>query len=278
VEVSVLLRIWSSILLVMLVSGLEGLAQTESEREDSKILIEEPVASFEEPKEGTDWVGVLKQSLICQGIFHAFRMTEEKTRRELGGPFFKDWGDSIKAIQWKWDDDGKFFTNYISHPWSGSIYANIFAFNNDHSRRVTFGWNKDYWNAKHKQFLFSTVSSFAFEIGPISEASLGNVGINRPGAQTVVDYVMTPVVGTYVWSVGEDALDRVAMKVEKNHKYWGRLLRSLCITKSFVNVFLEFKLPWFRHRDHVAPEMDPVIRVQDGAQGDDPASSGNGGG
>jgi hypothetical protein len=205
---------------------------------------------WKEPHQGTNWSAVVGQSLLAQGLFLAFRFTEEKTRVELKGPFFRDWLDSIKALEWKWDDGGKFFTNYIAHTWQGAMYANIFAYNNAHSQRVRLGWNRDYWNAKHKQFLFSTVSSFLSELGPLSEASLGNVGINRPGAQRMVDYVVTPVVGTYGWSVAEDGIDVLAERLMDNHKYWGRLVRSLAFTKSFVNVFLAFKPPWYRPRDH----------------------------
>lgn len=204
---------------------------------------------WEEGRGDTDWWGITADSLVCLGIFHGFRMTEEKTRDLLGGPFFKDWGDSVKALEWKWDDGGKFFANYVAHPMQGSAYAFIFADNHRESNEYLLGWNRHYWNNKHKQFLFSLASTIQFEIGPISEASLGNVGINRPGAMRLCDFIVTPVAGTYVLSVLEDGIDKIAYSVEDEHKYWGRLIRSLCLTRSFVNTFLGFRPPWYRHRD-----------------------------
>ena len=210
---------------------------------------------WEEGRGSTDWWGITSDSMMCLGYFHGFRMTEEKTRKLLKGPFFKDWGDSVQALEWKWDDGGKFFANYVAHPWQGSAYAFIFADNHRESNEYLLGWNKGYWNAKNKQFLFSVASTIQFELGPISEASLGNVGINRPGAMRMVDFVVTPIAGTYVWSVLEDGIERIAYHIEGEHKYWGRLVRSLCITRSFVNTFLGFRWPWYRHRDKAIDMM-----------------------
>jgi len=210
---------------------------------------------WEEGRGDTDWWGITSDSLVCLGYFHGFRMSEEKTRDLLDGPFFKDWGDSVSSLEWKWSDGGKKFTNYIAHPWQGSTYAFIYADNHRDSNLHLIGWNKEYWNSKHKQFLFSVASTIQFEIGPISEASLGNVGINRPGAMTLVDFVVTPILGTYGWSVLEDGIERIAYSIEDDHRYWGRLIRSLCMTRSFVNTFMGFRPPWYRHRDKAIDMM-----------------------
>ena len=217
---------------------------------------------WEEGRGDTDWWGITSDSMMCLGYFHGFRMTEEKTRKLLDGPFFKDWGDSVKSLEWKWDDGGKFFTNYIAHPWQGSTYAFIFADNHRESNEYLIGWNKEYWNNKHKQFLFSLASTIQFEIGPISEASLGNVGINRPGAMRMVDFVATPVLGTYAWSVLEDGIERIAYSIEDEHRYWGRLIRSFCLTRSFVNSFLGFRWPWYRHRDQAIDMMRSKAEIE----------------
>ena len=50
------------------------------------------------------------------------------------------------------------------------------------------------------------VYSLQFEIGPLSEASIGNVGM-RPETTGWVDHVVTPL-GAFGWIVAEDALDR----------------------------------------------------------------------
>ena len=87
-----------------------------------------------------------------------------------------------------------------------------------------------------------------FEIGPLSEASIGNVGMN-PATTAWTDYVMTPA-GGVVWMAGEDALDRFVIR-----KLEGRIgspyLRApirmaLNPARSAANV-AAMRLPW--HRD-----------------------------
>ena len=58
--------------------------------------------------------------------------------------------------------------------------------------------------------VFSAAYSLQFEIGPLSEASIGNVGM-RPETTGWVDHVITPM-GAFGLIVVEDALDRYAVK------------------------------------------------------------------
>ena len=63
-----------------------------------------------------------------------------------------------------------------------------------------------------------------FEFGPLSEASIGNVGL-RPNTTGWVDHVVTPA-GALGFMVAEDALDRyLILRIES----WtgNRLLRAL---------------------------------------------------
>lgn len=60
-----------------------------------------------------------------------------------------------------------------------------------------------------------------FEIGPLSEASIGNGGMN-PATTAWTDYVMTPA-GGVVWMAGEDGLDRFVIR-----KLEGRSDRLTC--------------------------------------------------
>jgi hypothetical protein len=71
---------------------------------------------------------------------------------------------------------------------------------------------------------WSAVSSQQFEIGSLSEASIGNVGM-RPETAGWVNHVVTPV-GAFGLIAAEDALDRfVVTWVEK--RMGNRLLRML---------------------------------------------------
>jgi hypothetical protein len=57
--------------------------------------------------------------------------------------------------------------------------------------------------------------SVQFEVGPLSEASIGNVGMN-PETTGWVDHVVTPA-GAFGWIVVEDALDRFLVKWVERH-------------------------------------------------------------
>ena len=87
-----------------------------------------------------------------------------------------------------------------------------------------------YWISRSKAMLWNAAYSVQFEIGPISEASIGNVGkaidprTGRSGA-AAVDLVVTPTVGT-AWLIGEDFVDRyVVRRLESNTN--NRFLKSL---------------------------------------------------
>ena len=86
-----------------------------------------------------------------------------------------------------------------------------------------------------KAMLFSTIYSTQFELGPISEASLGNVGL-RPSRTSkhpsaFVDLVVTPTLGT-VWMMGEDVLDKHVVKWVEDRTE-NRVIRIL--TRGFLN-------------------------------------------
>jgi hypothetical protein len=87
-----------------------------------------------------------------------------------------------------------------------------------------------------------------FEIGPISEASIGHIQAQFP-QQGFVDHVITPTVGLG-WTLAEDSLDRYVIRfVESrtNNPYLRLLARGgLNPSRSFANV-MNRELPW--HRD-----------------------------
>ena len=198
----------------------------------------------------TRWLKILQESVTYLIFAHAVRMTEADTPEELGGPFFQDWFDSVKAFEWQWDDGDKVFTNYVAHPGQGALFGYIYGLNNRRITYLHFGKSGAYWKFKFHQFLFSLVSTINFEIGPLSEASLGNVGVEDAGGHAIIDYVNTPVLGVFGVSVLEDMADHyINKRVEKNHRIWGRVLRIvLCPTRSFTNIF-GFRKPWIRPRD-----------------------------
>ena len=198
------------------------------------------------------WKPALIQSGIFLGIQHGYRLTQERTRQELGGPFFKDWGKSVRGLR-GWNDPDNFFINYIAHPLQGGLTGRIFVANSDRARRQEFGKSQEYWKSRLKAMAWSAAWSTQFELGPISEASFGNVGIReKRGRSTMayVDLVVTPTIGTGV-VVGEDAIDKYILKnwVERNaHRTTLkiRILRSVLTPTTSIQNLLRGKVPWKR--------------------------------
>lgn len=192
------------------------------------------------------WGSATLQSMFFMGIMHGLRMTEGKTRAELGGPFFQDYFGSIQGIA-GWDDGGKVFTNYVAHPAEGAVFGHIFLNNNTSYKNIYFGANKPYIHSRLKALAWSALWSTMFEIGPISEASLGNVGLSL-GRQGAIDFVITPTVGMAL-VVFEDALDRNLVEwIEQKTK--NKVLRAISRsvlnpTRSFSNL-MGIKKPWYR--------------------------------
>jgi len=222
----------------------EGDSQSESDSDD-------PPGT--PPSERFHWRPALVQSLTFLGAQHGFRMLQKKTTREFEGKFFNDWGKSIKNLT-GWRDGDITFVNYVAHPMQGGLTGRIFVNNSDNAKKQQFGMSKEYWRSRGKAFVWSAVWSVQFEIGPLSESSLGNVGLHqRNGRRSTgyVDYVITPTVGTG-WLVGEDAIDRYVLKGWIEKKANGSLTRKVKILRTFLTPttsvanILRWRYPWKR--------------------------------
>lgn len=212
----------------------------------------DPIAVQENVDFDFHWRSAMIQSGLFLGMQHAVRMTEKKTRDELDGPFFADWKASVKNLR-GWDDGGKTFTNYIAHPLQGALTGRIFINNSGIAKRVEIGRSKTYWQSRLKALAWSAVWSTQFEIGPISEASLGNVGQKCDGhghsKMTYVDFVLTPAVGTG-FAIAEDAIDKYILKnlieTRLENRLLMKIIRSvLTPTTSLANI-LRGRAPWRR--------------------------------
>lgn len=192
------------------------------------------------------WRPAILQSLLIQGVQHSYAIVvQEKTRRELKGPFFKDYFTSVRNIH-GWDDGNRFFTNYIAHPMQGAMTGFIFLQNHDRLKKQKFGESKTYWADRLKAMLWSAAWSTQWEIGPISQASIGNVGKEK--GMAYVDLVLTPTVGTG-WMVVEEAFDRYIVRhVEKNNFLIKILARTLLNPMRSVANVLRLREPWYRDR------------------------------
>lgn len=191
------------------------------------------------------WKPAIGQSLLFLAVQHGYAMTQPKTRTALKGKFFKDYFRSVRSLH-GWDDGGRFFTNYIAHPMEGALTGYIQVQNDPRGINQKFGADKAYWRSRAKAMAWSAAWSTQFEIGLISQASIGNVGLK--GKQTWVDIVITPTAGTGL-IVLEDAIDRLTrpfIESRTDNKYIRIFSRMLLNpTRNFANL-LRFEKPWKR--------------------------------
>jgi len=203
---------------------------------------------------GFQWATALKQSLLFLGVQHGYAMTQAKTRRELKGPFFKDYFRSVSKLS-GWADGGRFFTNYISHPMEGSIAGFIQIQNDPKGRKQAFSKTRGYWTSRLKAMAWNAAYSTQFELGPLSQSSIGNVGLHtslngKKRKMAYVDLVVTPTLGT-AWLIGEDLLDRfVVQRLEQQstRPFVRNTARVLLNPMRGAANLLRFKVPWYRDR------------------------------
>jgi hypothetical protein len=201
-----------------------------------------------EIEKGFNWRGALGQSFMFLGVQHGYAILgQKKTRTALKGKFWKDYIDSVKSLS-GWDDGGRFFTNYIAHPMQGAMTGFIYVQNSPQARRQQFGMSGAYWRSRMKAMVWSAAWSTQFEIGLLSQASIGNVGWN--GKQTWEDVVTTPTLGTAML-IAEDALDRYLIKSieRRTNNFYIKIFSRMIFnpTRIFANL-LRFKEPWHRDR------------------------------
>jgi hypothetical protein len=176
------------------------------------------------------------------------RFNQAKTRRELKGPFFRDYVRSVKGLK-GWGDGDDFATNYLGHPAMGSVSGYIQIHNDPTGVRQQISWSKAYWKSRFKALGWSTAFSTQFELGLFSEATIGNVG-KKPGTAGFVDLIVTPTLGTAT-IVLEDAADAYIVKrIERRTSNTNVvvLARSLLNPTRSVANLLRFQKPWHRDR------------------------------
>lgn len=194
-----------------------------------------------------DWRSVAQQSALFTGIQHAFRLgTEPGTRSGMKGPFWGGYADSVGNLH-GWGDGDPFLVNYVGHPIQGSVSGFIYIQNDPQARLMRIGRDPRYWRSRMKAMGVAWAYSTWFEVGPVSEASIGKIQSRRP-QQGFVDHVITPVVGTG-WLIAEDFLDeKVILPFERRFEntFVRMMVRSwLNPSRSFSNA-MRFKAPWYR--------------------------------
>jgi hypothetical protein len=199
-----------------------------------------------QPSGGIEWRGLTESSLRFIGVMHAFRLATEPGTRAAGIGWGAGYTRSIRALH-GWADGDPFYVNYVGHPMQGAVSGYLFQLHDRRYKRVEFGRGRDYWKARLRGAAFSWAFSEQFEIGPLSEATIGHIQRDFP-QQGFADHVVTPAIGL-AWTIGEDALDRYLVRpIElKSGNRWVRIFARSFLNpaRSFANLMDE-KVPWYR--------------------------------
>lgn len=154
---------------------------------------------------------VIQYGLQLTFYEHVMRVaTQEFTRQQLKGPFWQDYFDSVHWPE-HWHDKDRWQVNYLGHAIHGGAFSRIWL-----EQREAKATNKtQYFKQVGRAFVYTALFSVQYEIGPLSEASIGNVGLN-PDDNGWVDLIWTPC-GSVLWTMAEDAVDKYAITWVEKH-------------------------------------------------------------
>lgn len=211
---------------------------------------------------GVEWTAMGRSSFRFLAVMQAFRVATEQDTRSGGIGFGPGYFRSITNLH-GWADGDPYYVNYMGHPAQGAISGRIWTNHDLRYRTLEFGKDPNYWKGKLRATAYSWAFSEQFELGLVSEASIGHIQDRFP-QQGFVDHVITPTVGLGL-SVAEDAIDKYFIKrmEARVQNKWARLIlrTGLNPTRSFANL-MDDKAPW--HRETRAgilkyePAPDPV--------------------
>ena len=247
-----------------------GNAQTSADRSAGEAVSISPSgtgAVLAAPKHsgGIHWGSLVRQWWFFIGIEHTERiLQEQKTRQQLSGPFVHDWFNTVASYRFdRWDDDDKFITSNLGHPTQGAIVAAIFWQNND---RVRFS-EQDFHSAAYRHallqaFAFVTMDAVQWKLGPLSEASIGNVGLPSHWwdrdcktlhiacvPRTGINDLVLNEVGGIAMTIGFHWLDKHLQKGIEQRVHNRALIDATRILtnppQSVANI-VRSKAPWFR--------------------------------
>ena len=221
------------------------------------------VATPPKKETGVDWFHLARGSFAFLAVENAFRCaTEQGTRDGFTPRSFPDILISVGSLH-GWADGDPFLVNYVGHPMQGAVSGFIWQHNDRAYRTVEFGKNSRYWKSKLRSAAFAYVYSVQFEIGPMSEASLGHIQALYP-QQGFVDQVVTPTIG---WDgpspkTRSTAMSSATIEAHTANPYIRLFARGvLNPSRSMANV-MTGELPW--HRDDRPGRVQTVSRGRRG--------------
>ena len=197
-------------------------------------------------KKRFQWLPAIKESILYTGIMHGFDLaTQTGTRDTLNGHWLQHYLQSVSELR-GWSDSDTFMAPYVGHTLEGSIFGFIERQNDPAYRLVQYGDGRKYWISMFRSLAYSAIWHTQWKIGPVSEASIGNVMLHAsPGFITLVD---TPTLG-FCEMLAEDAADRyllTGLENRTNNRGLIILARSfLNPGRTFANL-MALRAPWAR--------------------------------
>jgi hypothetical protein len=221
------------------------------------------IQSADIPEPGVQWGPLMKESLFYLGVMNSFRLaTEAGTREGLHNSVVGGYFKALGAMH-GWSDGDGYYENYLGHPIQGAVSGYIWIHNDPRYRTVQFGADRDYWMSRLRAYAFAWAFSEQFEIGPISEASIGQIQ-RYCCAYGFVDHIITPN-GALAWMLAGDALDRyVTVPLENRTRNTAvRILARVALnpTQSFANLMM-FQYPWHRENRATVTEYNGVMYLR----------------
>lgn len=209
------------------------------------------------------WGPILFEFLEATAIENAGNIALDKeTRGDLvGNPFVSTWFKCVRQFRYdQWRDDDGFVVDYIAHGLQGGIVGASFLQHSPTGRGLVYVNNGNYWRSRLKGMAWIAVYEVQWKIGPASEASIGNSGLNTYYTDRVKgrstnetgfqDFVDTPLLG-FGWNVGEDAIDRFIMPHiwQHTHNKVALSLYSVITPSKAIANILRFKPFYYRDFD-----------------------------
>ena len=146
-----------------------------------------------------------------------------------------------------WEDSDDWIMNYVGHPIHGAAAGFIWLDHEDGAHDPAIGFSLKYWASRGRATAWAAGYSLQFEFGPLSEASIGNVG-RDPGTAGWVDHVVTPL-GALGFMVAEDAMDRYwILRIERwtGNRVVRAIVRMLFNPSRTLSNLSQGRAPWFR--------------------------------
>ena len=211
------------------------------------------------------WVRVIGSSMLFLSMQHSgnLAMDSDAQQHFLNCDFWYDYELTLHRYSYnRWNDGDPFGVDYIGHPIMGAITNSIYEQNDPKQRALVFENTHRYWMGRLRAMAYSAVYSAQWKVGPVSESSMGKIGIKtyyspKLGRYTnetgMVDFFVTPF-GGMAWNIGEDYVDKIWFRriTHNVHNPWVLLVSSLMEPcRSGANI-LRFRAPWYRDRDNTS--------------------------